>query len=283
MNKTLVFLEQIRHNLEYADFNMIYHSISELGEIAFSTTVLSKGGYIERARINNDGEIFTQKNQISYISDPNVLNLQTEYGRANKPKQAVFYGSIGTPKIPNSFVSAYLESTPLIREFMASTIPKRTYFSNSVDKYEIFTVGRWKILEDIPILKILLPEESITVNDVIKETFPLEYEDSLTDECIQFFRNEFARTDVSKKHSYNYKISSAFVNCMWHLSDSNIKAVLYPSVATGNHGQNVAMLPEIVDKHLKLESVHMFRFEEGETPDKCQFRKIKDLEDFDIL
>ena len=96
-NPSLAYLEQIRDNLEFVDYGMIYQSIAELKDKFVPTALLNKGWYVDRVRVNKPGEIFTNYQQISYIHDKNVLANYVDFGRANEPKQAVFYGSIYSP------------------------------------------------------------------------------------------------------------------------------------------------------------------------------------------
>ena len=75
----------------------------------------------------------------------------------------------------------------------------------------------------------------------------------------RFFSNEFARNDIGKGEAYKYKISAAYINYIWQ--KSHLKGITYPSVQTNYLGQNVALLPELVEKYLELVSVGMFKFE----------------------
>lgn len=99
MAPTLTFLDQVRHNLKYIDYDTIYLSILDLRAKALTTSKIMKGHFVERARINYDGEIFMRQDQVSYISDPEVLADRVVFGRANKPNQSIFYGSITSPEM----------------------------------------------------------------------------------------------------------------------------------------------------------------------------------------
>jgi hypothetical protein len=109
-NPTLTFLEQIRHNLEYVDYEMICKSIADLKHKFVPTALLKKGCYIDRVRINTNSEVFSNIEQVSYIHDKDVLENYVNFGRANEPKQAVFYGAIVSPKVEHPRVVAYFET-----------------------------------------------------------------------------------------------------------------------------------------------------------------------------
>jgi hypothetical protein len=133
-NPTLVFLGQIQNNLEYVDYELIYKSIVEMSDKIIPTAILRKGWYIDRVRINRGNEIFNKIEDVSYIHDNDVLNNHVNFGRANIPKQAVFYGSILSPKIRVSRAVAYFETSSVLKELE---------IHENIE--EIFTLSLWEI------------------------------------------------------------------------------------------------------------------------------------------
>jgi len=97
----------------------------------------------------------------------------------------------------------------------------------------------------------------LSLQNQIKNYRHLELADHYEKQGI-FFSNEFARNDIEKGEVYKYKISASYANYIWN--NTPIKGITYPSVQSNYLGQNVALLPEVVDKYLKLEKVGMFRF-----------------------
>lgn len=272
-NPTLTYLEQVRHNLEYADYNMICKSIADLRDKFVPTALLKKGWYIDRVRVNKNGEIFSNIEQVSYIHDKNTLDNYVAFGRANQPKQAVFYGAIESPAIQQPRVVAYFETSELLKELHKHD-----------NAEEIFTVSRWRILEDIEIIEMIFSDEALKVNEYnklslqnqLKNYGHLQLAEHYEKQGI-FFSNEFARNDIEKGESYKYKISASFANYIWN--NTHLKGITYPSVQSKYLGQNVALLPDIVDKYLKLETVGMFRFkrENGENLPVDSFKLATDL------
>ena len=254
-NPTLTYLEQVRHNLEYADYNIIRQSIADLRDKFVPTALLKKGWYIDRVRVNKNDDVFTNIEQVSYIHDQDVLENYVTFGRANEPKQAVFYGAIESPAVKHPRAVAYFETSELLREL---------HKYDNVE--EIFTVSRWRILEDIEVIEMIFSEEALKVNEYnklslqnqLKNYVHLQLADHYEKQGV-FFSNEFARNDVMKGESYKYKISAAYANYIWN--NTTLKGITYPSVQSNYLGQNVALLPELVDKYLKLETVGMFKFE----------------------
>jgi hypothetical protein len=261
MNPTLTFLNQIKDNLEYADYNLIYQSIADLRDKFVPTAILNKGWFIDRVRPNKTGEVFTNVNEISYIHDKAILDSHVTFGRANEPKQAVFYGSIVSHQIKHPRLVAYTETSQVFKNL-----------KNYEDTEEIFTCSRWRILEDIEILEMIFSDEAIKVNEYNRlslenqmgnyKHLPLadHYE-----EQGRFFSNEFARDDIASNESFKYKISAAYSNYIWR--NTHLKGITYPSVSSKYLGQNVALLPELVDKYLRLEMVGMFRFKKEKNGD----------------
>ena len=96
-NQTLIYLDQIKDNLESVDYEMIYKSIADLKDKAIPTAILRKGWYIDRVRINKPNEVFTNHMQVSYIHDKTIIDNYVDFGRANEPKQTVFYGAVESP------------------------------------------------------------------------------------------------------------------------------------------------------------------------------------------
>lgn len=57
-NPTLTYLDQIKHNLEFVDYELIYQSIADLRDKFAPTALLKKDWFIDRVRINKPDEIF---------------------------------------------------------------------------------------------------------------------------------------------------------------------------------------------------------------------------------
>lgn len=256
MNDTIRYLEDVKDRLEFVPYETIYNSIANMRDKFIPTAILHKGWYIDRVRVHkNQDELFTNELQVSYIHDKEVIDKYVKFGRANNEKQSVFYGAVETEEIRQQRVVAYFETSELLKEL--------NLHENAT---ELFTVSRWKIIEDIEILEMIFSDEALEKSSSTRASFDhqlanynglpmkVEYE-----EQGKFFSNEFARKDVRKGQDYKYKITSAYANYVWNNTD--FKGITYPSVQSDYKGQNVALLPEVVDKSLKLVSVGLFKFE----------------------
>ena len=254
-NPTLIFLNQVRDNLDHVDYSLIYQSIKDLRDKMVPTAILRKGWFIDRVRPNEKGEIFSNKEQVSYIHDKQILESRVVYGRANESKQAVFYGSIISPKIKMPRAVAYFETSTLLKEI-----------DSKQNIEEVFTMSRWRIMEDIEVVQMIFSEEALKVSEYAQRSLANQLKNyqhlplaQHYEEQGKFFSNEFARDDIGKDEEYKYKISSAYANYLWN--NTPYQGITYPSVPLKYLGQNVALLPNIVDTHLALESVAMFKFE----------------------
>ncbi len=277
MDSNLQYLSQIRNTLEHQNYDSIYQSIMNMESLSNTDVTLVKNANIFRVRINNDGEVFTRENQISYISDRNVLNKLTEFGRANKPNQSVFYGTIDIkhPTIKDSSIhAAHFEATSLLKKLIDEITP------NTKENFEeIFTVGRWRVLEDIELIEMVFGDNAIKNSAHIRKSYENQrerFKKFLVEEQLKFFSNEFGRDDISKGESYKYKISAGFANCIWNHNDIKVKGIIYPSVAARYKSLNVALLPHEVDKHLKLEGVIMIKCERTHD-NEYQFTPLKSV------
>lgn len=254
MNPTIQYLSEIRDGLEHVDPTMVSRAIQDLKDKFIPTALIKKDARIDRVRINKATESFSKKDDVGYITNKEVLNNHVDYGRANLPKQAIFYGSIITKHIPQPRVAAYFETSQSVKELNDTDVISET-----------FTLSRWRVLEDIEVIEMIFSDEALKVNEYVKASFD-DKMSALNDfqrkehyiEQSTFFSNEFARNDVGKGQNYKYKITAAYANYLW--SRTGLKGITYPSVPTEYKGHNVALLPEVVDKSLKLELVGEFQF-----------------------
>lgn len=257
MNYSLRFLDDVKDRLEFVPYEHIYQAIADMRDKFIPSAIIKKGAYIDRVRIHKKpDDKFYREADVSYIHDQDIIDKYIMFGRANKEKQAVFYGAIESPEIKQPRVVAYFETSPVLKEL-----------DKHDDIVEFFTVSRWRVMEDIEVVEMIFSDEALKVSQYANMSLenqlknyrdlPLaaEYE-----EQGRFFSNEFARSDVRPGEDYKYKITSAYANYIW--DQTHLKGITYPSVQSRYLGQNIALLPEIVDKALQLETpVGVFKFE----------------------
>lgn len=247
-------------DLKHSDYNLIKQIISDsIKKVPVATAFLKKGSFIERARPNKKVPLFYSEDQISYIKDYNIINNDlTDFGRANKPHQVMFYGAIESTTIPHQRLTAIYETSDYINDKASVNL-----------EGELFTISRWKVIEDICLVEIVFSDEAIKNNPDTKKAFEYHMKSALNHPLrelglrqIQFFSSEFAK---EVKYDYwEYKISVAYTDLVMHekqlkINNHEIGGITYPSVPSGYKGQNIVIKPSIVDNKLKLESVSTYK------------------------
>jgi hypothetical protein len=100
-------LQTIIESFKKADLSRVTYSrilntlFNELKIIPYPKIILKAGTNIYRARINRPNEIFKSEAELTYRTD--FLNIE-EYGRANTPWHAIFYGTLPLSTINKSIL-----------------------------------------------------------------------------------------------------------------------------------------------------------------------------------
>lgn len=208
--------------------------------IPIDLTKQIKGSFLHRARRNTKSDKYYFKEQISYNYDYRKI---TEFGRANEINQSIFYASIDPQ-------TALFETSNLLRE------------KNIHEKIERFTVGRWRVMEDISLVAMVSNEEARR-NEIIKRLYEISLTKSLandeTNQIRKYFSDEFAKR--SNNNSNLYKISCAFFNYILSRPENKEFGILYPSVGYEFQDINVALLPIAVDSFLALDGVSEYEID----------------------
>lgn len=244
--------------LEILDYNIIEEIVKDSFNIlALPTAILHKGSTIDRVRINgkyhkdidrNSFQLFTNSKELSYISDATILTKRKDFGRANRPEQSIFYGSLESTLITLPRATAYFESPNSINEI-----------AERKDVIEIFTVSKWRVKRNIILAEIVFSRDSIRANPDIRLSFNRQF-----NRLPVFQRQAYLKQLIyyseqfSKKVEYNwqYKVSCAYSNILY--KTNLIGGIAYPSVDSSLQGHNVALLPSTVDKFLTLDKVALF-------------------------
>ena len=264
MNSKTSWLKDIQRRLDFIDYSVVYQNIAEFRSEFLTTAILKEGHYIDRVRINKPGQIFKSQGELSYISNPDVLKNCKQFGRANEPHQSVFYGAVVSPEIKMPRAVAYFETSPILRNVDNIDM-------NGLNGFiETFTVSRWIIKKTIEVVEMVFSDDALKNSTYVKLAFENQIKNYLTlcqrynlqvdiksliDES-SFISNEFSKP---VNNHLEYKISSAYINYIW--KNTPFKGITYPSVQSMFRGQNVALLPEVVDEYLELEKVGMCVFE----------------------
>jgi hypothetical protein len=251
-DKALNELISYRNKLDKIDYEDIKILIREsLKFIPITTAKLYKGTAIDRVRLNGSIKLFNSQTELSYINNQKIIDKYlTEFGRANKPFQPMFYAALRSSKIEHNRLTAYLETSEMIHNTESINL-----------EGELFTVSRWEVLNELEIAEIVFSDDALKMNPDTQLSFKNQFNNLKNSEYreialrqLQFFSNEYARK--SKSH-HDYKISVAYSDFL--LNDYGLDAITFPSVKSDYQGQNIVFKPESVDKHLEIKIVSTHR------------------------
>lgn len=182
-----------------------------------------------RARANRPGEIFSSASQLWYPPAESIVRPS----RLNRVGDVRFYAS----NMPNA---AMLELRSQSGDMFTILIARTR--SGSVETLNVAFVGLERALA--PELRNLTPEDSFRTASHFREVLgPVNYEKWL---LIDDYLSKIFGALVPEGEEYNYRPTIALADLLFRAP--NLDAVNYPSVATGNHGINVCMLPSKADQ-----------------------------------
>ena len=242
-------IRQLRsQNLESYPIDQLNELLSHFGEIPIMVTEYHAGKIIHRARPVNDEEIVNDKSGLKY--KPQRLN--TAYLRASTPSNTMFYGSTiaeddETNSISNPRITSALEVVPFLR-------------NPNLDGRQRLLYGKWRLDTTINLATILFTNYRNAKNQWIKSLSEAYYNDlrefsidirKKAKRISNFLSSEFSKC-VSENENYKYLISALITQ---RFLNRGFDGVLYPSVRSMKLGLNVAIKPEVVDRHLQLISV----------------------------
>lgn len=190
--------------------------------------------------------------QISYPPAERV----SKYGRVNRPGQPIFYGSIGW-------------NAPL--------------FELRLKPGDQIALSRWAITRKLVVNNIGYTDsvfQRLQSDRNAKQSWrPRGRSESSPSNRLResFFSTEFTQ-EVSDDETHKYKISAGIADILLHdIHDDDktddtlsigMAGLLYPAIALLGHSDNLALKPEIVDKHLQIEQVEFVRIDSTEVDGK---------------
>lgn len=241
-------LKELSEQLEKVDYSDIIEILkTSIRKIPVPIAKLWANTPIDRVRKNIGDDLFQNVDQLSYIKDKGVIDKYlTEFGRANKPHQPMFYGAVESTLIGHQRITALAETSELFQN------PNAVNFDG-----ELYTVSRWRNSEELFLAEIVFSHDAINTNPDIKKAFEKQTEfakaagaddiDFYLDFLV-FMSDQFARP---KQTHHDYKISTAYTELI--LTNPKIHGVAFPSVQTKYHGQNIVLPPDVVDKYLSID------------------------------
>lgn len=215
--------------------------------IPYTGATIPVGVELFRARINVGDNPFDKVKDI-YIPPTDLI---TEYGRANRPNEQIFYSA-------SNFKQASFE---VIQNLKYSIAPDR--------QVVFLTIGIWRVKEELhltniinsPVLHSLRQDivEAFTHNQKLLNNGILKEDIVNANNLIsQFFSDQFTKDKIKSHH--DYKISAFYVRRLKAMNkliadkhqSAKFDGVNYPSVAMKYKGDNQAIFIESATKKLEL-------------------------------
>ncbi len=245
--ETIKVLDDLRQ-LELSRYpaKEIIERIRLLRTFPVHSTELHVGNVIYRVR-PNEGKPFEMISDLSYKPQ----NYNKTYQRASTPSRTMFYGSF----IP---VANQKSEIDMGRVIVAAEGSKLFRDKNLLDGQEVVTFGMWRLQATARLATVLHPDLDKNVSPFAIERatefmnwlakFPDHEEEGRL--ILEFYAGEFAKDIPYGAPDYTYMHSAHLTDAFIH---QGFDGVIYPSVRTDQKGLNVALTPDFVNAHMRLE------------------------------
>lgn len=263
-NELLDFIKKLKSlNLEEYDIEDLEKIVYKgFGVIPFLQQPVPTNTKIFRSRINHkqikffDNFVFGNQVEYNNVSEFGIKKAVdiSEFGRANEPRESVFYGS-------TQLMLACAEVLQNVRKSLVT-----------VTNPLLVTVGEWKVKKQLQLAPIYFSEKVCEVrNDLanhknsykkkIREKFIIHDILDINDLIMEFFCDEFCK-DIKSHH--DYKLSALYSKILkkWSMSpsaqhqNSIYNGIIYPSVAMSYVGDNISLFGENLDSIIELETAY---------------------------
>jgi hypothetical protein len=245
-------VKEIIKNLREIDLSIypidkIVEQIRQIRWFPVHATEFHVGNVTYRVRPNEDNKSFKNVSDLSYKPEEYNKTFQ----RASSPGHTMFYGSI----IPLTNQESELNNGRVIAASEGSKLFRDTKKKNG---QEIVTFGMWRFQDTASLATILHPQLEKNISPFAIERARefmqwLKSQKSKTEVgklVLEFYAEEFAKLVESGDSDYNYLHSAVLTD---FLVSKGLHGVCYPSTRTEGKGINVAISPEFVDAHMRLE------------------------------
>jgi hypothetical protein len=205
---------------------------------------MKKGTVVFRGRKNENEGLFKELNQIGLKPSDKV----DSFGRANIPKEAVFYACTNEESVVREVTQWYINDNGRAQDLFSRGIMGMGW--NPFTSF--MTISAWHITEDLN-LALLFNSDDLkrtpAIQEISAERAKLidgqsENFHSSFNKILNFFSNEFGRLDV--KHELEYIYSAYYAYEIYHeINKDNplhkLDGVKYASIANDSRGENIAI------------------------------------------
>ncbi len=214
--------------------------------------------FIDRLRRLEGDKLHTSLADYLPVSSTNYEVLEKiSGGRANLPRQSVFYGSLRTEENPYSRITALTEVSanhrrPAINKVQLKDLTRFQENEESSNLKDFFySFSRWEIRKPLE-LAVVMPFGSYanSMNRQIMEQCQQKFNSLSTrdKELIRLLSDSFLN---NKSTRWKYYFSAYYANCLYREFDG----ILYPSMQSNQEGQNIVLRSDVVLNKLSLDKI----------------------------
>lgn len=246
---TISIIQSLReHDLSTYPIDIIVEHVKKLRKFPAHATEFHVGNVVYRIRPNEDSKSFESIDDLSYKPE----DYNTTFQRASHPGQTMFYGSI----IPLSNQQSEIDAGRVI----AMAEGSKLFRDKAIDDgQEIVTFGMWRLQDTVRLATILHPDIDKNITPFAKDRanafmewlsgFPEVENDGKI--ILEFYAEEFAKLVEAGDPDYHYLHSAILTDFM--IRTGGFHGVCYPSGRVEGKGINVAIHPNFVNAHMRLE------------------------------
>lgn len=251
IDQTIAYLESL--DLNVSPIDEIRKGIRQLGRFPVHVTEFQLGTEVYRVR-SNEGEVsFTNIAELSY--KPEEYNRS--YQRASRPGRTMFYGAI----MPLANRGSEIDMERVI----SAAEGCKLFRDKSIEEgQETITFSRWRTQRTINLLTILFPEVEKNNSpfaqehaQIMRDTFSAYGSDALLKgtQIYSFYADQFTKQiewSDQDDHDLKYLHSALFTDAVLRIGEK-LDGICYASGRVDGKGINVAIKPEFVSAHMRLE------------------------------
>jgi hypothetical protein len=204
-----------------------------LKKLPVPTVEVNQNTFIERAVPISKEKGEFNLDRLSYI--PDDIKEKANEGRFNNAGESIFYAAftdLDTPEATRYFLATELDHS----------------LNSTQNKTFSFTVTKWLSTESFQSIFLLFKKDYCTnklTTNTLEQILNSDEFKKLNKEEIEFF--ELITEEIAKPDSANnYSITNIVFD---FYKQKGYKSIIYPGVRCKYRGNNIAMLPEIVDKN----------------------------------
>ncbi len=237
-------------DLSIYPITLIVENLKKLKKFPAYVTEFHVGNVVYRIRPNEGEESFKTVSDLSF--KPQEFN--TTFQRASHPNQSMFYGSI----IPVANQQSEIDAGRVI----AMAEGSKLFRDESIEEgQETVTFGMWRLQDTVSLVTILHPDINKNITPFAKERattfmkwlkgFPeIEKQGKI---ILEFYAEEFAKLVEMGDPDYHYLHSAILTDFFLDNKKQKFQGVCYPSGRVEGKGINVAIHPDFVNAHMRLE------------------------------